>query len=129
MIKNMGLAWISVADIQQSKKFFTDVLGLQISSDSAEYGWLELKASGDTFLLGVGQAQDDKKEGCGSVLPGHNAIVTMTVDDLIKVKAILAQKSVKMLGDIIEVPGHVKMQLFADLDGNKFQLVQMLDGK
>ena len=129
MIKNIGLAWISVTDLQQSKKFFTNVLGLQVSSDSAEHGWMELKAEGDSFLLGVAQVQDDKKEGCESVLPGQNAIVTMTVDDIVTAKAMLEQKEVKVLGDILEVPGHVKMLLFADQDGNKFQLVQMLDGK
>ena len=39
-IKSIGLAWISTADIKKAKAFFTDKLGLQVTTHSAEYGWL-----------------------------------------------------------------------------------------
>lgn len=125
----MELAWITVSDVRKAKTFFIETLGLQVSDDAVEQGWLEVKAPGDTFLLGIGQVQqeDNNEEDSASVQPGHNAILTMTVDNLVQAKATLQKKNVTMLGDILEVPGHVKMQLFADFDGNKFQLVEMLD--
>lgn len=130
MIKSMELAWVTVTDIRKAKQFFVETLGLQVTDDAVEHGWLELTAPGDTFVLGIGQVQPNnqqQQDGCGSVKPGHNAIVTMTVDNLIEAKRLLEQKHVKMLGDVIDIPGHVKMQLFADFDGNKFQLVEILD--
>jgi hypothetical protein len=39
----------------------------------------------------------------------------------------LIKKQVKMLGEMMEVPGHVKLQMFQDSDGNHFQLAQMLE--
>ena len=58
--------------------------------------------------------------------PGNNSVVTLTVTDIVESKAELEAKGVKFFGDIIEVPGHVKMATFADPDNNVFQLVQML---
>lgn len=123
MIKKMSLAWIAVNDINASKKFFKDTLGLDVINDTPEYGWMELKAPGTDFTLGVGQA----REGHETEKAGMNAVVTMTVDDIVKSKAALEAKGVKFIDEIIEVPGHVKMVTFVDKDGNKFQLVQELN--
>lgn len=122
MIKKMSLAWIAVKDINASKKFFKDVLGLSVTNDTPEYGWMELKAGND-FILGVGQAREEHE----TEKPGMNAVVTMTVDDIVKSKAMLEAKGVRFIDEIIEVPGHVKMVTFIDTDGNKFQLVQELN--
>ena len=121
--KRLDLAWITVTDVKKAKTFFTEVLGLEVRTDNAEYGWLELVAKDGGAALGVGQCSDEYTE----VKAGQNAIVTFTVDDIIKTKAEFEKKGVKMLGDIVEVPGHVKMLFFCDNDGNKFQVVQLLD--
>ena len=55
-----------------------------------------------------------------------NAVLAMTVDDIVAAKKELEGKKVSFIGDIIEVPGYVKMATFADPDGNIFQLVQEL---
>ena len=55
-----------------------------------------------------------------------NAVLAMTVDDIVAAKKELEGKKVSCIGDIIEVPGYVKMATFADPDGNIFQLVQEL---
>ena len=119
----MDLAWITVNDLEKSKKFFTEVLGLKVSSGSDEHGWLELQGKDGGALLGVGQSRGGNQD---QVNPGQNAIMTMTVDDIVQAKEMLETKGIKIVGDIIEVPGHVKMLMFTDLDGNKFQVVQML---
>jgi predicted enzyme related to lactoylglutathione lyase len=38
----------------------------------------------------------------------------------------MEKKGAKKVGDVMEVPGHVKMLLFKDADGNHFQMVEML---
>lgn len=123
MIKSMDLAWITVSDFQRAKTFYTETLGLTLRSGAPEYSWMELVGKDGGMALGVGG-------DCGTdqnpVKPGQNAVMTMTVDDIVATKAALEAKGVQFFGDIIEVPGHVKMALFADPDGNKLQLVQML---
>jgi predicted enzyme related to lactoylglutathione lyase len=121
-IKKFGLAWVMASDIKKSKEFFTQKLGLNVTDDSTEYGWMELKAQEGDFLFGVGQCSED----FSPVKPGQNAVLTMTVEDIVAAKAELEAKQVNVVGDIVEVPGHVKMLFFTDADGNYYQLVQEL---
>ncbi|NDD53557.1 VOC family protein [bacterium] len=122
LIKTMGLAWVSVKDVAQAKQFFVETLGLTMASGSDEYGWMELVAADQGFRLGVGACHDAGQP----VQPGNNAVVTMTVDDVVAAKKTLEGRGVQFVGDIVEVPGHVKMIFFKDVDGNYFHLVQML---
>ena len=122
-VKGMHLSWISVSDVKKSKQFFTEVVGLKVTSSAEEYGWFELAGHEDGASLGVGECKQPSP-----VMPGQNAVVTMTVENVEKAKAAMEAKGVIFIGDIIEVPGHVKMVFFADPDGNKFQLVENLDG-
>ena len=124
--KRSDLSWIMVSDIKKAKKFFTEVLGLEVKTDNDEYNWLELAAKDGGSMLGVGQSNSNDECSQG-VTPGSNAIVTFTVDNLEATKAEFVKKGVNILGDIMEVPGHVKMLLFTDEDGNKFQICQLLD--
>lgn len=125
-IKSMKLAWVTVADIKKAEHFFANVLGLKVTSGDSKYNWLEFSGAEEGLYLGVGQAHP-KDPSC--VNPGQNAVMTMTVDDIVKEKTRLEAKGVKFLGDIMEVPGHVKLATFTDPDGNKYQLVQDLAKK
>jgi len=120
-IKSMSLAWISASDIKKAKTFFADTLGLEVTTDSAEYGWLELKGKDGGFALGVGKSSPE----C-PIKAGQNAVMTFDVDNIEETKKELESKNVKFLGDIEEVPGHVRLASFVDEDGNLFQLVQTL---
>lgn len=119
----MDLAWIVVSDIAKAKKFFVEKLGLKLHADSPEHGWLELSGASGGAMLGV--AKESKHTPLEA---GNNAVIALTVDDIVATKKEFEKKGVKMLGDIMEVPGHVKLQLFVDDDGNYFQLAQNLDG-
>lgn len=120
--KGAYLAWIVVSDLKKARKFFVDVLDMKELSFHEEYKWAEYQGKEGGFMIGVA-GQDDHTE----MKPGSNAIVTFTVADVVQAKKDLASKRVRMLGDIIEVPGHVKLQMFSDEDGNLFQLAQTLD--
>lgn len=125
-IKKIGLAWIATSDIAKAKDFFANILELEVSADSQEHGWLEFKAKGDSFLLGVGEVKEESENS--PVMPGYNAVVTFTVDDIDATKKELEAKKVDIY-DIVEVPGHVKMAFMQDNDGNIFQVVQMIEPK
>ena len=121
-IKRIDLAWVSVSDGAKAKKFFGETLGLTQTVDTPEYNWSEFSGNEGGSLLGV--AHMTSSDPAMHDAPGSNAVVTFTVDDILESKKELQTKGVTIIGDIIEVPGHVKMLTFADFDDNVFQLVE-----
>lgn len=121
MMKANGLelAWIIVKDFKQAVKFYTEVVGLKLIEMVEEMGWAELEGHKGGARLGIMQTQPDFK-------PGQNAFVTFTVDDLEQTIEELKEKGAHCVGQIEEVPGHVKIQMVVDSDGNHFQMVQKL---
>lgn len=120
-VKSSDLSWIVVSDFDKALRFFTDVVGLKLLTREDKYGWAELAGPDGGTQLGIAVAGKENH-----VKPGQNAIMTFTVSDLIRAKNEMSKKGTKMVGDVLEVPGHVKMQFFHDHDGNLFQLVEQL---
>ena len=120
-VKGIKLAWVVVKDLQSALKFYTEIVGLTLKEQSPEYGWAELSGP-EGIRLGVAQETSDEV-----FKAGMNAVVTITVDDLSATCSSFLSKGAKLVGEVIEVPGHVKMQTFEDVDGNKFQIVERLD--
>lgn len=120
-IKGAKLAWIVVSDLKKSMQFFTEKLGFKEKMFAEEFQWAELEAPEGGMTIGIAQKGYDSQ-----IDSGDNAVITMTVEDIVKEKEELQSKGVKFLGEIIEVPGYVKLQTFVDEDGNHFQLVELL---
>ena len=116
-IKSIDLCWVTTTSYEKAKKFFLDV-GLKLDEASPEIGWLEFSGNNGGSKLGIMQKSLYSQD------PGTNAIVTLKIDDINKTKTELEKNGVRFLGDIVEIPGHVKLALFTDFDGNKFQLVE-----
>lgn len=114
------LSWIVVKDLKVAIQFYTEVLGLTLLEQSSEYGWAELSGP-EGCRLGI--AQECKEM---SAEAGTNAVMTFTVDDLNSACDVFKAKGAKLVGEVMEVPGHVRMQTFQDRDGNTMQLVQKL---
>src|SRR5262249_52394657 len=119
--RSSTLSWIVVTDLDKAIRFFTEVVGLKLLHRADEWGWAELVGQEGGSELGIAVAGKET-----TVKPGQNAIMTFTVADLLKSKSEMAKKGMKMVGDVQEVPGHVKLQFFKDQDGNLFQLVEQL---
>jgi len=120
--KSMELAWIVVKDIKKAIKFYTEVVGLKLKQEDDKFGWAELQGPEGGAHLGLAQEHPEMQ-----LKAGINAFLTFTVDDIVKARADLVKKGARCLGEIEEVPGHVKMQTVVDHDGNHLQLVQKLD--
>ena len=120
-IKGIHLAWIVVKDVKKAVKFYTEVVGLTIQNFDENYGWAELVGE-DGAVLGISQQSDDN-----NIKPGQNAVLTLSVEDIVKSSAELAKKGTKLIGEMMEVPGHVKLQMCVDQDGNHFQLAECLE--
>jgi predicted enzyme related to lactoylglutathione lyase len=118
-IKSMQLSWITVNDLHKARSFFADTLGLILKTDAPDMGWMELQGKEGGMILGIGAAQPGVKSF-------ENAVVTLTTDDIEQTKKNLEDKGVQFLGDIIEVPGHVRLAMFVDFENHMFQLVQSI---
>lgn len=120
-VKEIGLSWIVVKNVKESVKYYTEVVGLKLMEFNEEYGWAELEGHEGGSRLGI--AQENPRE---SVRAGQNAIMTFTVGNLQKTKEFMVKQGAKCEGDVMEVPGHVKMQTIVDKDGNRFQICELL---
>jgi predicted enzyme related to lactoylglutathione lyase len=121
-VEGMHLAWIVVKDLAKALEFYTETVGLTLRSHQMEHGWAELSGPNGS-LLGIAQ------EGpCMEQTAGINAVMTVTVANIDAAIKHFLEKGAKLIGSVIEVPGHVKMQTFVDVDGNTLQLVEQLDG-
>ena len=120
-IKSINLVWVSVHDFPAAIQFYRDILGLKVHEINENYGWAEFSGQEGGALLGVAMTRIE-----ALIQSGQNGIVTFTVDNIMKTKADLIQKGVRMVGEIEEVPDLVKMQLFVDVSGNHAQLVELL---
>ena len=118
--KSLGLIWIAAKDVKKAVQYYTDVIGLKLLQFHEQYGWAELQGHDGGTRFGIAQMNSDEW------LPGQNGCPTLEVADLDQAKTEAKKNRAHFLGDIVEVPGHVRMQMVADPDGNRFQLVQKL---
>jgi predicted enzyme related to lactoylglutathione lyase len=122
--KSIGLAWIIVKDFKKAVKFYTDVVGLKLKEMNEQWGWAELEGhDGEGMRLGIAQ---QRSQGQDPIEPGQNAVVTFTVDNIEKAIQNMQKQGAALIGQVEEVPGHVKMQSVRDTEGNFFQLVEIL---
>ncbi len=121
---SIDLVWITVADFKQAIKFYTEVVGLSLLQvhENEHMGWAELGSANGGAMLGI--ARSNKQD---SIAPGGNACITLTVPNIQNAVTDIQKKGAKLIGNIQEVPGHVKLQLFVDPDGNFCQLVEPID--
>lgn len=119
--EKIGLVWIVVKDVKASIKYYTEVVGLKLMEFNEEWGWAELSGHNGGTMLGIARECETNP-----IKAGQNAVVTFNVANLDAAKAEMLKKGAKAQGDIIEVPGHVKMQTMTDNDGNCFQMCEIL---
>ena len=120
-VKSIDMTWLVVKDFKAALEFYTKVVGLKLMESSEEWGWAELQGHEGGSRLGIARTSSEEKLG-----PGSNAVPTFSVASLEVAAAEMEKKGAKRVGDVMEVPGHVKMLLFKDADGNHFQMVEML---
>lgn len=118
-LKGIGPSLLVSKDIKKTIKFYTENLGFSVDDFNEQFGWAQLKAE-DGSTIGVIQENPFiRVEG------GGNAIVSLLTDDVEKAREELVKKNVNLIGDILNVPGKVKLQFFKDEDGNTFQFTEL----
>jgi predicted enzyme related to lactoylglutathione lyase len=124
VVRDIELVWIVVKDLKAALRFYVDVVGLKLIEFHEQYNWAELEGYNGGTRLGVAQEHPEEKIG-----PGQNAIITFTVLDLDQSKKEMVQRGAKCDGDVIEIPGQVRMQMILDNDGNRFQICERLSSR
>jgi len=109
----------SVTDIGKSIEWFENVLGFEKIFHSAEAGWAEITTPATNVSIGLGQTEEVDGKGGSTPVFGVENIIAARVD--------LESKNVKFDGDIIEIPGLVKLATFFDPDGNTYMLAESLN--
>ena len=117
-------AIVAVSDIARSKKFYRDILGLEIIDDSM--GQVLVFRTGDTSLVVYASEEAGTNRA--------NAVVWDVGDEIETITATLKNKGVtfehyefdgtRLEGDI-HVSGNMKMVWFKDPDGNILHLNNM----
>ena len=111
----VNLAWYSVKDLNAAKRFYGEVLGLKKTFEME--GWSEFSHADGAASIGLSAISEPGEGG---------ATVVLKVDDLDRSRKELGAKGVKFEGDVMEVPGVVRIASFRDPAGNRLQLCQVL---
>ena len=109
---------LGVSNLDAAIAWYTDVLGCALIYKVAETGWCELTTSVERVRIGLGENLERGGRG--------GATLTFGVTDIGAAKAALAEKRVRLDGDIIEVPGLARLLTFYDPDDNALMFYQEL---
>jgi CreA protein len=110
------VSWFSTQDFEKTKKFYSDVLGL--NEIFSTQGWAEFAGSRDEASIGLAANPQAGKE--------QGATVVLQVADIESERKRLEARGVKFEGKTEEIPGIVKLATFRDPSLNRLQLAQPL---
>jgi len=111
------VSWFSVNDLEQSKKFYGNVLGLKKTLEVEQ--WAEFSGGEGEASIGLSGRQISTPREPG-------ATIVLRVDDIELERKRLESGGVKFEGKTEEIPGMVKLATFRDPSGNRLQLCQVL---
>lgn len=112
MFKRLEFPILYTRDIEKAKKFYLDVLGFRIDSDSGNFTSLIF----NDIKIALNIADKPNK------FPGHQAIILKS-DDIEKDYENLKSKDVTMELSLVDL-GYGKTFIFRDLDGNKIEVIE-----
>jgi predicted enzyme related to lactoylglutathione lyase len=113
---HMTVAWFAVADMESTRKFYAETLGLPVSFEMP--GWVEFGGGPGRAAVALCKMPPDQ------LFPGARPV--LEVKDLDATVASLRERGVKFLGEPETIPGVVKLISMEDSTGNVLQLAQVL---
>lgn len=119
MVTGIDTLMITVADMDRAVRFYRDVLGLPVKSQSR--GWSEIDVGGTTVGLHP-QHGTPMRAGAGGI-DGGNFVLGLSVRDIRGFRAHLERHGVRVPGDFHEIPGGLLID-FTDPDGNWLEAVE-----
>jgi catechol 2,3-dioxygenase-like lactoylglutathione lyase family enzyme len=114
IVEHVDFWTVPVTDMERSKKFYGETLGLPQIGDDTGFPEFKLGDNGFLYLLSL--------EAIGSAFRApHDAGFALRVPDVAEARRELEEKGVVFNGDILD-SGVCHMAFFADPDGNQIVL-------
>ena len=101
---------LGVSNLDRSIGWYQDVLGFKLLYKHDDMAWCELSTGVDKVNIGLSERRETGGKG--------GATLTFGVTGLEAAKAALDAKGVRQDGDIMEIPGLVRLLTFFDPDDN-----------
>jgi catechol 2,3-dioxygenase-like lactoylglutathione lyase family enzyme len=107
---------MGVSDLERSLDWYQRVLGFQLLYRRDDIAWCELTTGVQRVNVGLSERRDVGGPG--------GATLTFGVTDIYAAKAVLDEHGVRQDGDIVEMPGLVRLLTFFDPDDNALMFYQ-----
>ncbi len=111
------VASTSVSNLEQSIKWYSEKLGLELIYKVDEIAWCEMTTPVPGVTIGLSQVENPQV---------HGTVMTWEVNDVAHTRAILEQAGVQFAGETSTIPNLVTLASFYDPDGNTYMLAQNL---
>lgn len=117
-----GPIQIFVSDIEKAKNWYSDILGMKLVKEYPEFKCVLMKLGDIEFDIGT--PGPEWGDGWNTVKVGGRTPIFFETRNLIKTVAELKQKGVKFIEEPQKRPWGEYKAVFADPDGNEFNLIQ-----
>ena len=107
---------LGVKNLDRSIAWYRDVLGFELLYTADDIAWCELSTGVQRVNVGLSERREPGAAG--------GATLTFGVTDLEAAKAELDANEVRQDGDIMEIPGLVRLLTFFDPDDNALMFYQ-----
>ena len=117
--KGVSMSCVTVSSLEETKRIFVDLLGLEVKEYDEQYNWMELEGE-EGGRVGFGEPMGEGMKA------GTNGVVSIEVDNVDEARAFLESNEIQFLGETVTIPDEVKLAMFADNDGNQYFLAEKL---
>jgi catechol 2,3-dioxygenase-like lactoylglutathione lyase family enzyme len=126
-INDVGAIILFVEDLQRSKAFYHDVLGLEVEFEDDESVGFKIK--GQAFIvLQVDRARVQLQgEPTATPSTGATAFLTTFTDDVDALHADLAERGIHFFQTPTDQPWGVRTAYFKDPDGHVWEIAQPIE--
>lgn len=107
---------LAVSDATKAASWYANVLGSEVVSTIAEFGWVEVSTSTPGVTLGLTEMPTD--------VTNRGAVLDFEVDDLARVRGVLADNGVRVDDGPTEIAGVARVLSTHDPDGNRLMFFE-----
>lgn len=121
----VGPIQIFVSDLEKAKEWYTKVLGMKIVKEYPEFKCILMKLGKTEFDVGV--PDPCWGEGWDKVKVGGRTSIFFEAENIKETWDELKKRGVKVVEELSERPWGEMKAVFADPDGNEFNLIEVVE--
>lgn len=117
----LGQVQIFVSDLEKAKKWYSENLGMKLVEEYPKMKCARMKLGDTEFFIET--PNPAWGEGWDAVNVGGRTPIIFAVDDVVRTVAVMKKKGVRFVEELSMRPWGEMKAVFADPDGNEFNLV------